>query len=97
VIPPPKLEEAKRRLQEEEGSFRAKKTLAILKRYARGGKRRGLSLRKLGDLSGVHFVSLANLEAGQLDPQLSTLLKLCKALRITLNQLVGVARPQKGG
>lgn len=60
-------------------------------------ERRGLSLRKLGELSGVHFVSLAKLEAGQLDPQLSTLLKLCKALHITLNQLVGVVRkPQKG-
>jgi transcriptional regulator with XRE-family HTH domain len=60
-------------------------------------ERRGLSLRKLGELSGVHFVSLARLEAGRLDPQLSTLLKLCKGLRITLNQLVSVARrPQKG-
>ena len=60
-------------------------------------ERRGLSLRKLGEMSGVHFVSLARLEAGQLDPQLSTLLKLCKALTITLNQLVDVAKkPQKG-
>ena len=58
-------------------------------------ERRGLSLRKLGALSGVHFVSLARLEAGLLDPQLSTLLKLCKALRITLNQLVAQKR-QKG-
>jgi transcriptional regulator with XRE-family HTH domain len=59
-------------------------------------ERRGLSLRRLGELSSVHYVSLARLEAGQGDPQLSTLLKLCKALHITLNQLVGVARPQKG-
>ena len=58
-------------------------------------ERRGLSLRKLGALSGVHFVSLARLEAGLLDPQLSTLLKLCKALLITLNQLVAQKR-QKG-
>ena len=58
--------------------------------------RRKLSLRQLGELSGVHFVSLAKLEAGKLDPQLSTLLKLCHALRITPNQLIGVARrPQK--
>jgi len=59
--------------------------------------RRGLTLKGLGELSGVHFVSIARLEAGQLDPQLSTLLKLCRALGITLNQLVGVAtKPQKG-
>jgi hypothetical protein len=45
----------------------------------------------------VHHVSIARLEAEQLDPQLSTLLKLCQALNITLNQLVGVAKkPQKG-
>jgi transcriptional regulator with XRE-family HTH domain len=61
-------------------------------------ERRGLSLRKLGKLAGVHFVSLAKLEAGQIDPQLSTLLKLCRALRVTLNQLVGVApRPRRKG
>jgi transcriptional regulator with XRE-family HTH domain len=60
-------------------------------------EKRGLSLRKLGELSGVHYVSLAKLEAGALDPQLSTLLKICKALGITLNQLIGVAgKPQKG-
>jgi len=52
-------------------------------------EKRGLSLRKLGGLSGVHYVSVVKLEAGRLDPQLSTLLKLCKALNITLNQLVG--------
>lgn len=59
-------------------------------------EKRGLSLRKLGDLSGVHYVSLVKMEAGRLDPQLSTLLKLCRSLGITLNQLVGEPRA-KGG
>ncbi len=60
-------------------------------------EKRGLSFRKLADLSGIHYVSLVKLEAGRLDPQLSTLLKLCDALGITLNQLVGVPRkPRKG-
>ena len=60
-------------------------------------KQRGLTLVQLAELSGLHFVSIARLEGGKLDPQLSTLLKLCEALNITLNQLVGVAkRPQKG-
>ncbi len=60
-------------------------------------EKRGLSFRKLADLSGIHYVSLIKLEAGRLDPQLSTLLKLCNALGITLNQLVGVAKmPRKG-
>ncbi len=59
-------------------------------------EKRGLSLRKLGALSGVHYVSLIKLEAGRLDPQLSTLLKLCEALRVTLSQLVG-EKNKKGG
>ena len=60
-------------------------------------KQRGLTLKQLAELSGVHFVSIARLEGEKLDPQLSTLLKLCEALDITLNQLVGVAKkPQKG-
>jgi transcriptional regulator with XRE-family HTH domain len=59
-------------------------------------EKRGFSLRKLGELSGVHYVSLVKLEAGRLDPQLSTLLKLCTALRVGLSQLVG-ERIMKGG
>jgi transcriptional regulator with XRE-family HTH domain len=59
--------------------------------------KRGWSLRELAAESGVHHMSLYRLESGKLDPQLSTLLKLCDALGITLNQLVGVARkPQEG-
>lgn len=59
-------------------------------------EKRGLSVRKLGALSGVHYVSIVNMEAGRLDPQLSTLLKLCRSLGITLNQLVEEPRG-KGG
>ena len=58
--------------------------------------KRRLSLRRLGELSGVHYVSLVKLEAGRLDPQLSTLLKLCHALEVTLSQLVGESI-KKGG
>jgi DNA-binding XRE family transcriptional regulator len=52
-------------------------------------EKRGLSLRELGERSGVHYVSIVKMEAGKLDPQLSTLLKLCRALEINLHQLVG--------
>jgi DNA-binding XRE family transcriptional regulator len=58
-------------------------------------EKRGLSVRKLGELASVHYVSIVKMEAGRLDPQLSTLLKLCRALGVTLNQLVG--EPRKGG
>jgi transcriptional regulator with XRE-family HTH domain len=60
-------------------------------------EKRGLSLRALAAKSGIHHMSLFRLESGKLDPQLSTLLKLCRALGITLHQLVGVAsQPRKG-
>src|SRR5687768_2970221 len=50
--------------------------------------RLGLTVRRLGEISGVHYVAVVRLEAGKLDPRLSTLLKLCKALGVTLNDLV---------
>ncbi|MDP1949378.1 MAG: helix-turn-helix transcriptional regulator [Nitrospirota bacterium] len=59
-------------------------------------EKRGFSLRKLGELSGVHYISLVKLEAGRLDPRLSTILKLCLALRVSLSQLVGETN-KKGG
>ena len=54
-------------------------------------------MRKLAEVSGVHYVSLARIEAGQLDPRLSTLLKLTKALQVTLAELVGERPHRKGG
>jgi transcriptional regulator with XRE-family HTH domain len=59
-------------------------------------EKRGLSLRKLAELSGVHYVMIARLQTGQGDPQLSTLLKLCRVLDITLNDLIPQT-PSKGG
>ena len=54
-------------------------------------------MRKLAEVSGVHYVSLARIEAGQLDPRLSTLLKLTKALQVTLAELIGERPHKKGG
>ena len=51
--------------------------------------RRGLSTRKLGELSGVSFVNIIKMEHGQLDPRLSTLRKLAQALNVTLSELAG--------
>lgn len=60
-------------------------------------EQRGFSVRGLGERSGVHYVTIVRMESGKLDPQLSTILKLCEALGITLNQLIGVAtKPRKG-
>jgi transcriptional regulator with XRE-family HTH domain len=56
-----------------------------------------LSLRKLAEKAGVHYVSLVRLEAGKFDPRLSTLYKLATALNVRVAQLIGETKPYKGG
>jgi len=65
-------------------------------REIREGK--GVSLRALKKMSGVAVSTLARFEAGQGDPQLSTLRKIAKALNVTVARLI-VERPikKKGG
>ncbi|WP_447983825.1 helix-turn-helix domain-containing protein [Nitrospira sp. Nam74] len=60
-------------------------------------QRQGLSLRELKAVSGVAVSALAKFEAGEGDPQLSTLRKLAKALNVTVAELIGEAKPHKGG
>lgn len=64
-------------------------------REIREGK--GVSLRALKKASGVAVSSLARLEAGQGDPQLSTLRKLAKALNVTVAELIGERSFKKKG
>ena len=57
----------------------------------------GLSLRALGDLSGVHYVSLAKMEVGQLDPRLSSVRRVAKALGVSVSELIGEQPFKQGG
>lgn len=50
-------------------------------------ERRGLSLRRLGERAGVSYVSVFKIEAGTLDPRLSTLERLARALDISVRDL----------
>ncbi len=75
----------------------ANKLPSLTLRLKEWRERRGLSLRKLAEASGVHYVSLVRIESGRLDPRLSTLLKLCKALKISIAKLVGTDKPPKKG
>lgn len=59
--------------------------------------RRGVTLRELKRLSGVTVSCLALYEAGQGDPQLSTLRRLAKALEVTVAELIGEQPLKKGG
>lgn len=51
-------------------------------------QKRGLSLRALGVIAGIHAVSLVRLEAGKFDPRLSTLRKLAQALDVSVCDLI---------
>jgi transcriptional regulator with XRE-family HTH domain len=64
-------------------------TVLLMLRLRALREEQGLSLRKLAELSGVHYMNLFKIENGHIDPQLSTLLKVCKALGVTLDGLVG--------
>ncbi|MBK8274952.1 MAG: helix-turn-helix transcriptional regulator [Nitrospira sp.] len=56
-----------------------------------------MSLRALKQASGVAVSTLARFEAGQGDPQLSTLRKLAKALHVTVAELIGEKPFKMGG
>ncbi len=60
-------------------------------------ERKGVSLRALKKASSVAVSSLARYEAGQGDPQLSTLRKIAKALGVTVAELIGEKADKKGG
>lgn len=51
-------------------------------------EKKKLSMSKLAKMSGVSKGTLSNIERGVIDPKLSTVLKLCRALRIDFNELV---------
>lgn len=55
--------------------------LSIIKR-AREAK--GLSLRKLSELTGIAPANLCKIEKGETDPRLSTMKTICEALGLTI-------------
>ena len=58
---------------------------------------RGKSYRQLAKASGVNLSTIFRIESGALDPRLSTLEKLAKALGVTVAALLGPATKRKGG
>jgi transcriptional regulator with XRE-family HTH domain len=60
----------------------------MAKRIARLRSERGWSQQALADRAGVHRVYVARLELGQQDPRVSVLLRISRALRVKLSDLV---------
>jgi transcriptional regulator with XRE-family HTH domain len=55
-------------------------------------EQKGLSLRALGEQSGVSYVTIAKIEAGTVSPTLATLEKLAGALELSLRDLFSPER-----
>ncbi len=49
---------------------------------------KGLSQRALGELANVGYVTIARIEMGTIDPRISTLKALAKALNVKVSVLV---------
>ena len=49
---------------------------------------RGWTLKELARRSGIHYVTVARIETGVIDPRMSTVWKLGKALKATMCELV---------
>ena len=63
--------------------------MAVLLREWR--ERRDLSLRELGERSGVSYVTIARIEAGTMSPTVATLDKLAVALGVGVRELLAPA------
>jgi len=48
----------------------------------------GLTQEQVAERSGVHATEISRMEAGKRDPQVSTLLKLAKAVEVSPGQLL---------
>jgi transcriptional regulator with XRE-family HTH domain len=55
-------------------------------------ERRGVSLRELGEQSGVSYVTISRIENGQMSPTVRVLEKLARALGTRVRDLLPVER-----
>ncbi len=54
---------------------------------------RGWTLQELAQRAGIHYVTLARIETGVIDPRMSTVWKIGKALKATMSELVEGYQP----
>ena len=57
-------------------------------------ERKGLSQRALAYKAKMSYTFLCNVENGKVDPSLSTLKRLAKALHVTVSELVKEPKPK---
>ena len=59
-----------------------------ISKLAQVRKAQGLSQERLAELSGVHRVSIARIETGEISPNIRTLEKLADALQVAVSELI---------
>lgn len=59
-------------------------------------ERRGLSVRKLAESAGVHYVTIVSVESERMSPTVALLEKLAKALAIPVRDFFPVERKRHG-
>lgn len=62
--------------------------LDIKNNIARERIKRGLTQRKLAAMAGISQSCLANIECGQREPRIYTLIKIANALNVKLSDLI---------
>ena len=51
-------------------------------------RKQNLTLRELEKLSGVDYTSISKIETGAAEPKVNTIVKLAKALNVSLDELL---------
>lgn len=69
-------------------SYLLQKEVKPISKLAQVRKAQGLSQERLAEISGVHRVSIARIESGEISPNIRTLERLATALGVTVNELI---------
>lgn len=68
--------------------IRYKKGVDKISKLAQVRKEHGLSQERLAELSGVHRVTIARIESGEISPNVRTLEKLSGAMEVPVTELI---------
>lgn len=69
-------------------SYLLQKGVKPISKLAQVRKAQGLSQERLAEISGVHRVSIARIETGEISPNIRTLEKLADALQVAVSELI---------
>ena len=59
-----------------------------ISKIAQERKARGMTQEQLAQISGVHRVTIARIESGEISPNLRTLERLAEAMGVTVGELI---------